>query len=113
MVKFKNIADTINFLHCAIGHPDTDIMVKVFETNHNIDDLNRTGKSFSASFSAGNLQDKHPPVVTIVSDTPHAAFELDYKGKWTDSTDRPIKTFQGHLYTFIAVDSGTGFTSLN
>jgi hypothetical protein len=33
-VNLKNMADTVNFWHCALGHPDADIMVKVLDQSH-------------------------------------------------------------------------------
>lgn len=47
--------------------------------------------------------------ILLHSDTSGSTFVLDYKGKWTDASDKPTKPFQGYLYTFTAVDSNTGF----
>jgi hypothetical protein len=38
--KFSNIADAVNFWHCCLGHPDSEIMIKCFESNELIKKLN-------------------------------------------------------------------------
>jgi hypothetical protein len=93
-VNLKNIADTVNFWHCALGHPDVEIMIKFFESNSLASDNYPTltpsniRKFFPSSCPdcpIGNLQDKHPPVVPVLANEPGDTFELDFKGKWTDS----------------------------
>jgi hypothetical protein len=116
--NFSNIADAVNFWHCALGHPDADLMINFFSSNPTL--LTRYNSLTPANIRKyfpktcpdcplGNLQDRHPPAVPVLDDTPGSTFEIDFKGKWTDKFGQPVKTFQGQLYTLTAVDSATGF----
>jgi hypothetical protein len=117
-VNFKDLPEVVNFWHCALGHADAEVMIKFFTSNNLPIDSNQTLTSSNIrkffpttcpDCPLGNLQAKPAPFVPVPDETPGSTFELDYKGKWTDASGRPTKTFQGHLYTFTAVDSATGF----
>ena len=59
--------------------------------------------------SHGNLQRRFslysPPALLSIGEE----FELDYKGKWTDSHGKPAPTFRNELYSFIAVDTNSKY----
>jgi hypothetical protein len=86
-VNFKNIADTINFWHCALDHPDADIMINIFDANPSIRSLipSVTNTNIRKIFPicpdcpVGNLQEKDAPFVPIVDDTPGSTFEFDLR----------------------------------
>jgi hypothetical protein len=101
-VNFTNIADTVNFWHCALGHPDAaDITINVFDANPSIRDL-------IPLVTAANIRKFFPTCLLLFLSlmTPlDRLFELDFKGKSTDAAGK----LQGHLNTFTAVDASTRF----
>jgi hypothetical protein len=58
---------------------------------------------------AANLQQRHPAYTPPSADNIGYEWELDYKGKWTDSNGRPCPTFRKELYSFTAVDTASKY----
>ena len=110
---FKSLAEEVEFWHCNLGHVDVEVMIQFFSSPSMTESHPHLTPSVLRKYfpracpdcPIGNLQMRHPPFVPTDDSTPGDTWEVDFKGKWTNTRGRPVKTFGRHLYTFTAIDS--------
>jgi hypothetical protein len=121
-MHFKSLKELTEFFHRALGHPDLPTML-----------LMATSSSFTSwpkeltpsvirkhfpscsDCSIGNLSERPLPSPSeTLTDIPShtiigAEFEIDIKGKYTAPDGKPVRSFDGSLYTFNGIDLASDY----
>ena len=113
----KAIAEEVDLWHRILGNCHAATMSSLAEpvkvTNfpsHLTPSIIRKHFPFSyPDCPMGNLQGRSSHYSDTSSTSISSEFEVDFKGKWTDSDGRPAPTFKKELYSFTAVDTSSRY----
>jgi len=121
-MHFKSLKELTELFHRALGHPDYPTMIFMAKSSSFTSwpkeltpSVLRKHFPSCSDCSIGNLSerplpclDANPPDIhshTVIG----AEFEIDIKGKYTAPDGKPVRNFDGSLYTFNGIDLASDY----